>query len=346
MPVAVKPKKLELEKELYQEAKNKKMSFSEYLELKDPSGEYGDSGIGKLDAFQRQMMAHGLQVKGKDIATLEDFFRTSSSSILFPEFVSRNVQVGMNMGKLEASVDDIVSTTSQIDSASIKSAEFDLDNSKTEYSRVAEGSEFPTIKIRLKEKTIDLKKIGVRIESSYEALRRTKLNVVAIGFQAIGRNLATKTVKEALETLINGDGNSNPAGSIAASTAGTIAYDDLINLEMAFEIWENEIIIGNKTTVIKLMQMTEFKDPLIAKEFILTGKFISPFGNTLLMNSGLPDGLLLGFNKKAGIEQIVESGSSLVEEDKLISKQLNETVISKVLGFSKIWANSAYYLTF
>lgn len=338
-------KDIKLEKEMFAEAKNRGISFTELLEEKDPSQEY-KGALGELDAYERQMMSHGLGLQGGQIAALGDFFRTSSSTILFPEFVNRNVQIGMQQGKLEASVSDIVATTSSVDSPSIKSAEFDFDNSKTEYSRVAEGSEFPKITIRLKDKEVNLSKIGVRIESSYEAMRRTKINVIAVGFQAIGRDLATKIVKEAMNILINGDGNANPAGSITAGASGVITYDDLVNLEMEFEIWENEILIGNKATIIKLMKMAEFKDPLISKEFITTGKFLTPLGNTLLMNKTLPDGILLGFNKKAGIEQIKEKGSSIVEEEKLVSKQLQGTVISQVVGFSKIWANSAYYLNF
>lgn len=339
-------KQLKLEKEIYQEAESEGISFTEKLEKLDPVGNYEGTKLSKLDAFERQLVAHGLKVNSGNVALIEDFYRTTSSSVLFPEFINRNVKIGMQMGKREATVDDVIATTTTIDSNTYKSIALDEDAINADYKRIAEGAEFPKVSIRIKDKEVYLGKIGLKIDSSYEAIRYSKVNMFAIAMQVIGRKMATNMVKEALEILINGDGNSNPAGSVSAATSGTLVYNDLIKLEEEFDIFESDIWIGNKATIFKILTLSQFQEPLIGAEFAKTGKFFSPLGNQLLQNSGIADSLLLGFNKKAGIELIEVAGASLVESDKIVSKQINETVISKIIGFQKIWANSAHYLDF
>lgn len=342
MPIKI----LKLEKELYQEAESEGVSFTEKLEKLDPTGNYENTKFSKLDAFERQLVAHGLKINSGNVALIEDFYRTTSSSVLFPEFINRNVKIGMQLGKREARVDDVIATTTTIDSNTYKSIALDEDAINADYRRVAEGAEFPKVSIRIKEKEVYLGKIGLKIDSSYEAMKYSKVNMFAIAMQVIGRKLATNMVKEALEILINGDGNSNSAGSVSSATSGTLAYNDLIKLEEEFDVFESDIWIGNKATIFKILTLSQFQEPLIGAEFVKTGKFFSPLGNQLLQNEGVADSIVLGFNKKAGVEMIEVSGASLVESDRIIGKQINETVISKIVGFQKIWDNSAYYLDF
>lgn len=344
MPKGIK--KQNLEKGMYQKSQNQGRSFTEVLEMSDPSQEYAGTSFAKLDAFERQLAAFDLRTSGRKVSELSEFFKTSQSAVLFPEFVSRNIELGMNRGKMEATVNDVIATTTNIDQADYRTISVDESNMKADYRRVAEGAEFPKIKILMKEKQITLQKIGLKIESSYEAVRRTKLNVLAIAFQAIGRNLATKIVTEAVNVLINGDGNSNPAALISSATPGTLAYNDLVDLDMAFVNFESDTLIGNKATITKILKMAEFKDGLIGDEYKKTGRFITPLGNTLLVNNSIAGNLLLGFSKSAGVEQVIETGSSLVEEDKLIDRQMNESVVSRVTGFAKLWPTAAVGLTF
>lgn len=344
-------KKLNLEKGMYNHStklgdKTIKKSFSEVLEMQDPSENYKGSNFEGLDAYERQLAAFEIRTKGKNVSTLEEFFKTSASPILFPEFVSRNIEIGMNKGKMEATLNDVVATTTTIDSVDYRAIGLDESSRKVDYKRVAEGAEFPRVKVYIKEKPITLQKIGVRIETSYEAIRRTKLNMVAILFQVIGRDLATKMVKEAIDILVNGDGNSNPAATIPVASAGTLAYNDLVDLDMAFENFECDTLLSNKATIARILKLSEFKDGSIGEKYKTTGEFITPLGNRILVNNAVVGNLLLGYNKLAGVEQIVEAGSSIVEEGKLIDKQINNSVVSRVIGFSKIWDNSAIGLTY
>lgn len=335
--------KLKLEKGLYKEADSKGISFTEKLEELDPSDKYPEKSP---DAFQRQLIAHDLKTSGRNVCFVQDFFKTAESAVLFPEFINRNLLVGLNKGKMEAGIDDVVSTTTSIDSKGYTGIYADMDNSDLAYKRVSEGASFPRVSLKTKEKQVKLEKIGLMFESTYEALQLSRVNIIANTIQLMGFQLGRKLVSEALMILLNGDGNSNPAETVSADTPGTIGFADLLNLEMAFTNFENEIMIGNRETIKKILLISEFRDPLIGAEFLLRGTYTTPFGNVLKMNPDLPDGKVLAFNRKAGVEMLELKSMSLVETDKLIDKQFERSVFSKTVGFNKVFADSAFVLNF
>lgn len=337
MPLAIK--KIELQKEMYQEARTKKLSFSEFLEQFDPIENYQGSALNKLDAFQRQLSV-------RKINLVRDFFETGDSVVLFPEFINRNLQIGMEKTKMEATLSEVASTTSTIDGTTYHGIEVDLPETNLELARVSELSEFPVGILKTKEKETTLNKIGLQLKTSYESLRRSKINTLAIAMQLIGRYINKNLVHQLLEIMINGDGNSNPASVVTASAPGNITWDDLVDLDMAFDNFEPDFLIGNKTTIAKILKMDEFKHPLIGADYLLKGKPFSVFGNSLRVNKNLPNNKLLAFNRLAGVEILEEKGASMVETEQLIEKQFQRIVISKVIGFNKMFADSSYILDF
>jgi HK97 family phage major capsid protein len=339
-------KQLKLEKEMYTEAKSLGIGFGDLLEKLDPSESYTGK-LGKMTAFQRQCAQLGLKTSGRDAALVEAFFSTTASKVLFPEYIAQQLLIGLKKGRRSATLADIVSVTNQIDSTSYKTMEIDLDNTDVDYKRTAEGAKFPVAKVRTKEKAITLYKIGTKLEFSYEAIRRMKLNVLGAALQVLGTKLGQDLVYEGLEVLLNGDGNSNSAGNVNSATTGAIVYGDLLNLDFVFEDgFEPDMIVANKAAMKKILSVSEFINPLIASDFLTKGQGVTPFGLALKVNNKLPDGKLLALNKIGGLEMLEEKGAQMVEVDKIIDRQLQGSIISKVVGFSKIFKSSANTLTF
>ncbi|TLN09903.1 hypothetical protein FDZ71_09550, partial [bacterium] len=73
-------------KEMYAEARKRGITFSELLAQESPSQMEG------LDAFEFALMERDINLK-RD--TVERFYRTKEDSILFPEFINRNVRIGI-----------------------------------------------------------------------------------------------------------------------------------------------------------------------------------------------------------------------------------------------------------
>ena len=82
---------IHLEKGMYHEAGR---SFTQVLEQLDPSEGYRGTPLENTDAFQRQLKRFGIRVKGAGSDTVEKFFSTFESAVLFPEFLARAVRQG------------------------------------------------------------------------------------------------------------------------------------------------------------------------------------------------------------------------------------------------------------
>ena len=106
---------IRLEKGMYRESGK---SFSQVLESLDPSEAYKGTALEGTDAFQRQLKRFGIRAKGIGSDTVEKFFSTFESAVLFPEFIARVVRQGMEENNILPS---IVATVTDIDAMDYRS---------------------------------------------------------------------------------------------------------------------------------------------------------------------------------------------------------------------------------
>ena len=85
---------LKLEKGMYRQSG---MSFTQVLESLDPSENYRGTALEGTDAFQRQLKRFGIRAKGAGSSSVEKFFATMDSAVLFPEYIARTVRQGMGI---------------------------------------------------------------------------------------------------------------------------------------------------------------------------------------------------------------------------------------------------------
>ena len=325
---------LKLEKGMYQEARKKGVSFTQLLSGLDPA----DPGY-PLDAFERQLARFGIVTKGGKVSLVEDFYKTYESSVLFPEFINRNVLIGYKFGKNELKLDDLIAVTQFIDSAEYTPLSAVDTGVEEKIFRVGESGEFPTTTITLAEKTIRLIKVGRRLKATYEILRRMQIDLLALHLQIIGLKMQRAMVKWALDIFVNGDGNSNPAPSQDVGANGTLKYDDLVDFEMDFAAtgFEKTHACGTNAVVKAMLKMTEFKDVVAGFNFQATGNMITPFGDVLRWHPNSPANKLIAWDQKSHLELVKERGAQLVEAERVIEKQFEQTIISDVIGISKIF---------
>ena len=84
---------IKLEKGLYNLSGK---SFTAALEELDPTSAYCGTPLEKLDAFERQLKRFNIRVKGSDCDSVEKFFTSTESAVLFPEFVTRSIRKGFD----------------------------------------------------------------------------------------------------------------------------------------------------------------------------------------------------------------------------------------------------------
>ena len=196
---------LKLDKGMYREAGR---SFSQVLEREDPSERYKGTSLEGLDAFQRQLKRFDIKVKGEASDPVEAFFRTSDAAVLFPEYISRTVRQGMEEGDV---LPRITAAVTKIDGMDYRSISSEAMGEEKKLRPVPEGTLIPSTSIKVQANLVKLKKRGRMLVATYEAVRFQKLDLFSVTLRQIGAHIARTQLEDAVDVLINGDGNENPA---------------------------------------------------------------------------------------------------------------------------------------
>ena len=336
-------KKINLELGMWEEVKRRNLqpnqpavSLTDILEELDPSSNYPDV---KLDAFERQLAARGLVVRGPKSVRLDQFY-DPDNIVLFPEFITREVRAGQLLGRTQCRTTDLIAAETEIDSGVYDAAILDMAEDELSMKIVGELATFPKVTIKSATKPITLRKHGMRILESYEHARRISANLFAVFLRQVGQKMEKDMVEDALDVLINGNpGNSN-AGFAFNKT--TLNYDNLVDFWAEFDPFESTVLVAPKAGVTGILKLQEFKDAMVGFDFQRTGNLITPLGNEFRRHdTSLLTNKILGVDTRSALEKVRERGASLVEADKIIRQQANEIVVSEVVGFSKILAKAA-----
>lgn len=310
------------------------------LEKLDPSENYRGTSLEGLDAFQRQLKRFDIRVSGAGSDTVEKFFQTSSSAALFPEYISRAVRQGMEQADV---LKDIVATTTHIEGMDYRSIASVPSEDDKELKIVAEGAAIPETEVKTQENLVKLKKRGRMLVSSYEALRFQRLDLFTVTLRQIGAYIARTQMKDAINVLINGDGNSN-AADVIASSGSSLTYSDLVNLWASLNPYQLNTIIAPTDLVTAMLNMPQMQDSSAGSTFHSTGKMITPLGANLIHAPNVDSGKLIGLDRGCALEMVI-AGDVTTEYDKLIDRQLERAAITCIAGFTKIFKDSAKVLT-
>ena len=327
---------IRLEKGLYASG-----DFTGSLERIDPSENYSGTALEGLDAYQRQLKRFDIKVSGAGSDVVDKFFKTSDSAVLFPEYVSRAVRQGME----EANVlPRIVASTTVIDSLDYRSIACEPTKDEKELKVVSEGAFIPETYIKSKENLVRLRKRGRSLVASYEAVRFQRLDLFTVTLRQIGAYIARTQLADAIDTIVGGDGNNNPAPVSSVASSGNITYSDLVSFWNLFDPYELNTVIASPAEMIKLLGIAEFRDAAAGLNFHGSGEIITPIGADLIKSSAVPSGKLIGLDRGCALE-MVTTGPVSTEYDKLIDRQLERAVISSTAGFAKIFDAASRTLT-
>ena len=329
---------LKLEKGMYHEAGK---SFTQVLESMDPDHQYKGTAMEGLDAFQRQLKRFDIKVKGAGSDVVEKFFRTADSAVLFPEYIARSVRQGMEEQDLLPSITAAVTRFDGMDYRSITAQPGGEDK---ELRRVEEGAVIPSTTVKVQDNLVKLHKRGRMLVASYEAIRYQKLDLFSVTLRQIGAHINRMHLEDAIDVLVNGDGNDNAAKVYEVGNSGTLTYEDLVDFWAKFDPYEMNTLLVSNDTMVKMLKLPEFQNPLTGLNFQGTGKLTTPLGATLLRTSALPEGKIIGLDKNYALE-MVKGSDVLVEYDKLIDRQMERAAITSISGFAKLFDEAAKVLS-
>ena len=310
---------ISISKDFYKTAEG----FSKCLERLDPSEQYRGTELAGYDAFQRQLKRFDIKVSGHDSDRLQKFFATSDSAALFPEYVSRAVKQGVDDNHI---LEEICAAQTQIEGMVIE-----------------EGGFIPETSIHLKDSLIKLRKRGRMMVASYEAIKFQRLDLFTVALKQIGSCIGKAQLEDAVNVLIHGDGNDNAAEKVSLSSGDSLTYQDLLNLWGSFGEYQMNVMLASPDMMLKLLQVPELQNPETGLNFQATGCLSTPLGAKLFVSSAVPEGTIIGLDKRYALEMVTAGGIN-VEYDKLIDCQMERAAVTSIAGFSKIFPDAVKIL--
>ena len=109
---------------------------------------------------------------------------------------------------------------------------------------VEEGAAIPQTQVKTQENLVKLHKRGRMLVASYEAIRYQKLDLFSVTLRQIGAHINRMHLEDAIEVLLNGDGNDNPPRPSpwelipSAAPAGSLTYNELVDFWGQFDPYE------------------------------------------------------------------------------------------------------------
>lgn len=315
---------VKLEKGMYHLANR---SFSEALEAADPSAQYAGTELAALDAFERQLKRFDIHVSGENCDTVEKFFTTTESAVLFPEFVRRAVKRGME----ESILPELTAAVTAVNGTSCKG--FSIDETDGAYSATtAEGVVLKKTAITEAANAVSLDKYGRLITASYETVRQQRIDVFAVMLRAVGHKLAGAIAGTALTALKNSVTSFGLIGN-------SLAYADLAALYGKFADYDLTTVIASPKNVAAILAMTEMRDRTLGSD----GSIRLPFGAKLIRSAALNDKTVIGISKGFALECMTGS-DVLLESDRLIDCQLDRIAVSVRIGFQPLMSGATAVL--
>lgn len=199
------------------------------------------------------------------------------------------------------------------------------------------------------QKSVKIRKYGRGIKLPYEVIQYVALNLVALYLQDFGVKLGLGIDNLAISTLLNGDqaDGSDSIATIGVATPNTLAYRDLL------KIWVRLGRMGkNPSVTIAGEDMTiEMLELLTATRLVGTPRtnviIKSPIPDTtnIYVHGSIPTKTAIIVEKASALIKL-NAQPLLVESNKLIHNQTEETYATLTTGFATIYRDSRLALDY
>lgn len=278
---------------------------------------------------------------------IKDMFTTSADEFLFPAFWESKLRESLYATDI---MQYIVNGEIGVSSTIVKNGTLDLlstaNKPNVKKLRVSEGADLPLAKITTGTGGIQLYKKGRAVEATYEALMTWRVDLMAKTIAAIANDVARQNLDDAIDVLLNGDGNNNPAVEIdaATTTANKVTAQEFIDACIDYYLKYN---IAPTTAIApddffkSIASLTyDTGDAFGASNRVTIS--IPQIGNMNInvLNGAVPKNSsnknqILLFNKDFSLNRYVMNGSKIQETAKTIINQKEIATISEISGYGK-----------
>lgn len=347
------------------QAATKGMTLSSYLNEREKTNEALKST--GLDAFDAALLSQGIIIRGNEkmnvqSSTMDAFFTTDASRILFPEFMVRTIKQSILAQPI---TQYLVGETQTITGDTMRQPVLDLkgtgigekNRDALKKRRVSEAANIPVAAIKLAEAAITIYKYGTGVKASYEVLRRTTIDMFRKQIELIAQFAAYDEADDIIDIIIKGDGNNNPATVYkrsvlnASGTAGVLDDTTLLKfLIKSFPVNFNTVVAGEDLFIQLVQTLNDANvmngiNPYVPFEMpqgIFKGLIVIYDPNVPKSSAGKEQ--LIGLNKELAIRKIIEQNSMINEMATYANDQTKAMYITENAGFGKMYNEASAVL--
>lgn len=249
---------------------------------------------------------------------------------------------------------EVVALQTPIDGTSYRRIYLDAPaTTDVRWARIGESADIPRAVIRTSERAIDLYKYGRAIEFSYELLRRTPIDKVGFFVAQAALQVENDRFAQAVDVLINGDGNSGTAATVWAQSVLDTGTSPTLKGWLAFKAkfsgqYALTHIFARDPELLNLLMLSTGTNQF----YLIDVQDAFGFGGLQAIENkygavvryGATDavatGKYLGIDRRYALERLTEIGSDISETGRFIERQNEILTFTEVDGFTVLDANA------
>ncbi|WKV22012.1 major head protein [Achromobacter phage 2-1] len=352
---------------LVQRAKDVGLNLRDYLVLAiDPRMSKADDArkYEGLNGYEAALAHLNLPVRndleqGVILQAASETFQTyPGTRAMFPEVMDDVLRWKNRQDQLET-VGPLIAQSRTINGAEMISTFVEDDSDQRGTYSVSELGRIPVRSLRTTQQAVGMFKHGSGYRTSYEFNRRASLDIMTPFAARVARELEISKVRAATSILINGDGVNAPAPVVAISSFDGVVADGLSKNYKALAKWlmqaakegrPIDTIIGNYDIFVDLLfmfQPTLYGTTTDIEKLVAAG---TPKINTNIpllnqsvnfqLSSTVPEGQLVGYTKAETLEELLEAGSNISENERSIVNQAITYVRSENTGYRLVFGDT------
>lgn len=354
---------------LVRTAKEFGLSLRGYLELAVvPGASATPARFAELSGYEASLAHLNLPFRdefgsGSLLQAASDSFQTyPGTRAMFPEVVDSMLRWKNRQDQIET-VAPMLAQSRTINGNEMISMAVEDDSKERTTATIAEFGEIPVRTIRTSQTSVGIYKHGSGIRTSYEFERRASLDILTPFAARVARELEISKVRSATSILVNGDTVNVAAPVTAFTSVGGVVVNGTSSLlstqYKAIATWmvkrakaglPIDILMGNLDIYLELLFMftptlagnrsqmeaiSAAGGPAINLNLPILG------GNaTFVLSSSMPSNKILGFSKSDTLEELVESGSTISENERSITNQSVIYVRSENTGYKLAYGDT------
>lgn len=255
-------------------------------------------------------------------------------------------------------IDGLLANTRYVNSNELIRVVLDGNEDAFKTYDIGEGAEIPMRNIKSTDMSVKFGKIGSGYRLTYEFMRDATLDILTPYVARIAREKQLAKMEKCTRLMINGDGTTyHPAATEVKQVAldpsantGKLNYDVLVRhiINQAKKGITVTAVSGNWDAYEQYIKMFTPDANVTTKPEEMAKRNIGPaFGTVNLfapvnfvVNTSVPEGKLLCFNRAETVEELIRAGSQIQEEERNITNQTIVYTNTENVGYALIFGDT------